>query len=261
MHMWPIHCLHLKYLNITDINLPCQKYFWVFVFMSYAKYRKIKCISKTHEEILFRTNIFLTLFVKLCHNISIYMKRVIMKTKNWTCKYSETRLKITLHSVSEMRNILLKSKAAFAHIIWNIFKRCCLCNLKQKHISKPQKAVVVIWPNVKQPLLSPDFDSYSLLQGVRQTAMWAAPAHKQAALSSAAVVHCVLTVWVLRNSLSSYYRSFRASKQPGNSSQRLMNSDKEEKQRTKQMKTKQWWLLLECSKVTTLIKMLIEWLF
>lgn len=139
--------------------------------MSCAKYRKIKCISNTHEEILFRTNIFLTLFVKLCHNIGIYMKRVIMKTKNGTCKYSETWLKITLHSVSEMRNILLKSKAAFAHIICNIFKRCCLCNLKQKHISKPQKAVVVIWPNVKQPLLSPDFDSYSLLQGVRQTAM------------------------------------------------------------------------------------------
>lgn len=123
------------------------------------------------------------------------MKRIRMKTKNGPCKYSEIGIKITLHSVSEMRNILPKSKAAFAHLICNIFKRCCSRLLKQKHISKPQKAVVVIWPNVKQPPLSPHFDSYSLLQGVRQTAMGAAPAHKQAAaLSSAAVAHCVLTV-------------------------------------------------------------------
>lgn len=93
------------------------------------------------------------------------MKRIITENQNGTCKYSETGLKITLHSVSEMRNIWLKSKAAFAHMICNIFKTCCSCLLKQKHISKPQKAVVVIWPNVKQPPLFPHFDSYSLLQG------------------------------------------------------------------------------------------------
>lgn len=67
-----------------------------------------------------------------------------MKTKNGTCKYSETGLNITLHSVSEMRNILPQSKAAFPHKICNIFKRCCSCLLKQKPISKPQKTVVVI---------------------------------------------------------------------------------------------------------------------
>lgn len=234
MHMYPIQCLHFIYLNIADINFSCLEYFRVFVFMSCAEHRKIKCISKTDKEVLFKINIFLTLFVKYCHNIGVYMKRIITENNNETCKYSETGLKITLHSVSAMKTIWLKSKAAFAHKICNVFKRCCSHLLKQKHISKPQKAVVVIWPNVKQPPLSPHFDSYSLLQGVRQTAIWAAPAHKQAAaLSSAAVAHCVLTAWAVRNSLSSYYGSFRASRQPGNSSWRLMNSDKEGKQRTK----------------------------
>lgn len=88
-----------------------------------------------------------------------------MENKNGTCKYSETGLKITLPSDSRMRNVLLKSKAAFTHTICSVLKRWCSHLLKQKHISKPQKAVVVIWPNIKQPPLSPHFDSYSLLLG------------------------------------------------------------------------------------------------
>lgn len=108
--------------------------------MSCAEHRKIKCISKTDKEIVFKINIFLTLFVKYCHNIGIYMKIMVTENKNGTCKYSETGLKITLHSVSEMRTIWLKSKETFTYKICNVFKRSCPHLLKQKHISKHQKS-------------------------------------------------------------------------------------------------------------------------
>lgn len=94
--------------------------------------------------------------------------------------------------VLEMRNIWLKSKVPFAYTICNAFKRCCFCPKMKTHFKTSKSSCCHL---AKYKTTSPVLTFLQLFCGsksVRQRAMWAAPAQKQAVpLSLTAVAHCV----------------------------------------------------------------------